>query len=206
MEEENALNRASVDQILGTPSFSRLLQSSILSAAEQPSDLKHELLSSIVSQRLLVEEESLLALCAPRAVDVVSQCSGHHLQVLGALFFFRRVAIRLDDESAAVVIFYENFSYYRDLATTSADAGHLASLGCLIPGRFLAGGLGVFLKLKFPTCTKPVNVEGHNDWERVVRVYTPIFDGSLTSVGQLIGVTVHEKNSGTVVNMRNWDA
>jgi len=203
LEEENELNRASVETVLATPAFSRLLQISTLSAAEQSNELKHEILATLVSQRMILEDEDLYSLCAPKAVEAIALCSGHHLQVLAALFYMQKIVFPGTDASFIEKLFLERLRPYIPLQTSKLDLEHLSSLGVLTPSSSEID-LGSLMTKKFPNALAGVWPQFDPVWQQVEKTYQPILSCSLTSVGMLIGATVHSQNIGIPLDMSEW--
>ena len=82
LEDSHAITQEKIEKIQEDPDFSAALQKALISSAQTENKEKHKILAELLSQRLTVETESLLALTTKMALDVVSFLTPNQLNIL----------------------------------------------------------------------------------------------------------------------------
>ena len=139
LEEDAQLNRALFDRALVEPDFGLLLQRALIGAAQTEDGTKREVLAELVSNRLTSESESLYAVAAQSAADVVTKCTPTQLKILAFAANFAKVKIIPEgrsfptEESFEAFCrerFEERFSQLVNLPVGRLDTQHLEALSC----------------------------------------------------------------------------
>lgn len=68
---------------LSNPDFSAVLHDSIIASARTSSKMKHNLLASVISDKLVQEPESRRSLAVNKAVEIIPYLSSNHLKIIG---------------------------------------------------------------------------------------------------------------------------
>jgi len=89
-EVENSVKKApgvknQIEEAVTDPDFSALLHDCMIASARTSSSEKHRVLARLVSERLVAEEESLIALSADLACKAIPRLSPKHLRILAVL-------------------------------------------------------------------------------------------------------------------------
>jgi hypothetical protein len=207
LEEEHTINRSIVDSVLEDPSYSLLLQKSILSAAEQSSDTKHELLSRIVSERIRHNGDDMYALCAPIAVEAIARCTRDHLKMLALLSYIFCLHHNGDyTEEVRAKIFLTKVAPFCDLTMKELDALHLQSIALLSYERMVSYRPDVFVDRKFDGEVKTWDsIPKYGDINPFLKTWNNVLiHCSPSSVGQLVGFTVFDQIHGKKSDLSSW--
>jgi hypothetical protein len=212
LEKAQAVPASIIGTALEHPSFSVLLQRAMVASAETDSSEKHKLLARLVADRLAVGSESTFALASKMACDAISQLTSRQLRVLGfqvALRYIRPTkypAFSSNDQ-------YFDFMYqflrprlapYQTLELTALDLVHLESLSCVHRRErpafqlqdVLSHGERAFDLWKFSATDTGKNVG---------RLWNMGMNGFyLTSVGQLVGISVSDLLVGETTAFVGW--
>ena len=192
LEECNAVTQEKIEKIQEDPDFSAALQKALISSAQTENKEKHQVLAEILSQRLTVESESLVALTSKMALDVVSFLTPHQLNILKLTSLIYSIGPQntLDPFSYETYLI-NTFTPYFDIKISSLDLMHLESLSCLkrnpMIGKDLRGILtnknfGTSLSFGFYETEEYKKLE--SIWQRKLEHI------ELTSVGTLIAISV----------------
>lgn len=126
---------------LQEPDFAATLESSVRSAARTNNPDKHALLADLVSTRLTTSADSVNALAASAAVEVIPRLASKHLDALGVLTLVDRIYPEDADKSEfSGLSAWDYLSWYeRHLSKHHLenpvgywDWVHLQSLGCTV--------------------------------------------------------------------------
>lgn len=140
LEEDAQLNRTLFDRALVEPDFGVLLQKALIGGAQTEDPTKLEVLAEIVTNRLTAEGESLYAVAAQTAAEMVVKCTPVQIKILAFAANFSKVRIfpeglRFPDNEAFVEYCREKFelrfSSLIDLPVSRLDINHLEALSCL---------------------------------------------------------------------------
>jgi hypothetical protein len=85
LEEAHPELKDQIDAALDDPAFSVLLQQALLTAAQTASGEKHDVLASLVANRLAGPQESLYAVASKLAVEAIDNLNERHLRLLGLI-------------------------------------------------------------------------------------------------------------------------
>ncbi len=207
LEEENSINRSVVDSVLEDPSYSILLQKSMLSAAEQSSSKKHELLSRIVSERIRHKEEDLYSLCAPLAVEAISRCTSDQMKMLAILTYMFNLSHPKDlPEPQRANIFYSVIRPLLDISPKQIDILHLESTSCLSFSGIQNYSAEKLIDPKFSSTEKTWEIlPKYGDRNSFEKIWSPHLNHCFpTSVGQLVGITALDELRGQRTDLSIW--
>ncbi|WP_191113093.1 LPO_1073/Vpar_1526 family protein [Acinetobacter lwoffii] len=199
LEESNTVTQEKIENIQEDPDFSAALQKALISSAQTENKEKHKLLAEILSQRLTVETESLLALTTKMALDVVSFLTPNQLNILAVVIsIFNLSPTQPLDSKNYDLWLNSNFKPYLHVTISNLDLMHLESLSCLkinpIIGRDLRDILTEknnnispspsFFEMKYGKSIKSL-------WDRKLETV------DVTSVGLLIGMNIYSLKNNT---------
>jgi hypothetical protein len=216
LEQQTGKYKQTLEDSLGDPGFSTLLQRAIISSAETSDKQKHEVLARLVSERLTKKSESPFALSSKLACDALSALNITQMKILGLLttvFTVRPTNLPLPGTSKELfnIIFQDwlikMLQVYVDLTFTEMDLLHLESLSCAKWDPIVSRD---FQKLFEYTKEKgfafdyeifsatPVGNKTVQLWETGLKRALP------TTIGQLIGIYVVDMLTGTTVSWDGW--
>lgn len=207
LEEEKSIDRAVVDSVLQDPSYSLLLQKSILSAAESSSGTKHDLLSRIVSERIRHQEEDFFSLCAPLAIEAIARCTKDHLKMLSLLAYMFNLSHKAGlPEPVRAKAFFDAVSPLVDIEVTELDVLHLESISCLSYSGIVTYAPHQFVDKKFGGDEKVWDaLPKYGDINPFLKVWNSMLLHCFpTSVGQLIGFTAFDQIRGHRTDLAAW--
>jgi len=210
-----------IDEQLKDPDFSATLRTAILSAARTSSETKHELLARAVAERAATESESVAALAIGQAVEVIPKLTGAQLDFLGltALVYAIRPPIdtsmsqdgRVERMEAYASWLHGVLAPYSEIEwPTAASMAHLIAVACCVhepgEGKDLSKVLSHF-EGKSPldhgfTRSNPFKrrlaVDPAGQWlTHHWRLDRHLARVTLTTVGLMIGVAVHDRKAGS---------
>jgi hypothetical protein len=140
LEEESEINKEIFGKAMEEPNFGVLLQKALIGSAQSENPDKHDILASLVSQRLKATSESLFTVASQMACDAITHCTYKQLQILGfqvsltsiqAGFISAPIHERTQFLELAKHWFTSRFKPYRELSIHQLDLAHLESLSCL---------------------------------------------------------------------------
>lgn len=205
LEQDQRIDRSIIDRALEEPSFGALLQSALISSAQTDSEVKHDLLSSIVSARLTAAPESLFSVASQMATSAIVHCSPQQLRFLGfcasTTLIWGGLPKAVQSKEDLVRIsqpwFELRFTPYVDLNVGHLDLIHLEAVSCL--SRNLIWTLVLDEEIGTRWSAGPhkltaddlnaysVGASIHRIWESAARVC------HITSIGHLIGILVSDQ-------------
>ncbi len=188
------------------PDFSVLLQKAIIGAAQTNDKNKHQLLASIIANRLISSSETMISLTSKIAVDVIPNLTPNQIKLLGLIseIYSVKPSEKLSPPQFASW-FSTRINPYADLKYTTLDLLHLESLSCLKNNQFLSRDLIEIMKNKNQ---EPFNVENinHDLWQKISKDFNEgLKSVDLTSVGQLIGVYATDLLTGSNTTFNGWE-
>jgi hypothetical protein len=80
--KDNPLTKAIVTAAFKDPAFSATFQEALYAASKTSNENKHKLLARVISERLISEEDSLVALVSPQAITAISNLSPNLIRYL----------------------------------------------------------------------------------------------------------------------------
>ncbi|MDY6857362.1 MAG: LPO_1073/Vpar_1526 family protein [Thermodesulfobacteriota bacterium] len=214
LEDSKQIPKEKIDTAQDHPDFSVLLQKALLTSAQTDNKDKHIILARLVSERLKSEPESILALGSKMACDAISYATVDQLMILGLAVNF--YGIRPNPFPPAGIQ-ENNFQAWLDSWLTVSlkpyqkikfriiDITHLESLSCLKVNAFIGRGLNdMYTKDKFKFDFE--QLKDSDLRESMKRIWN---DGlqkiDLTTVGQIIGVSVSDLLTNTTTTFDGWE-
>lgn len=214
LEDSRQIPKDKIESAQDHPDFSALLQKALLTSAQTDSKDKHIVLARLVSERLKSEPESILALGSKMACDAISYMTVNQMMILGLAVNF--YGIRPNPYPPSDVNednfqdwmdkwLIQRLKPYQNIEFRQIDITHLESLSCLKVNTFIGRELnGMFDKENFK-----YNFEKMHDQslkEAMKKIWKDGFQKiDLTSVGQIIGVSVSDLLTNTNTTFSGWD-
>lgn len=194
LEEQDSLQKETIENAQNRPDFSLLLQKALLSASETESKGKHQILADLVAKKLALPIEDTLSLAIPRACEAVAALTMNQLKVLGlqlaALYNGPEAPL---DEAAYHDWLVRSLTPFLDVKIDHLDLIHLEALSCIQQQSFILWDFstvrkelngGAFDWIRFKDC------EAGKKFEKLWGMRGGLTSVKLTSVGYLIGKTV----------------
>lgn len=215
LEDSHQITKEKIDSAQDHPDFSILLQKALITSSQTEDKDKHKILAKIVSERMKSNPETILSLSSKMACDAISFATNNQLMILGlAVNFF---GIRPNFYNQANIFTQEQFQEnvdnyliirlkpYQNIFIREIDIAHLESLSCLKNTSFFSRGYeGIFdhNNLKYDL-EKMKNIQLK---EFIKNIWSQGFANiELTTVGQIIGVSVSDLVSNTNTSMMGWE-
>jgi hypothetical protein len=201
---------------LSDPDFSAILQDALIASARTESEEKHILLARVVSERLRSEPESIVSLTSSVACDAIKCLTPKQIRFLGIITFTQNIRpinfpqSGMPDEE--VEKFYgewikKNFAVHMPQEPlTETDFNHLESLSCIKYEPIYTRNLITILsrlgekEIKWSSSEFSESEAGKQLLELWGKGMQHV---SLTTVGQLIGIYVHDELTKTTTVI-NW--
>ena len=214
LEESKQISQEKINSAQDHPDFSTLLQKALLTSAQTDNKDKHIILARLVSERLKTEPESILALGSKMACDAISYATVNQLMILGLAVNFYSVRPNpyppLGVNETNFQDWLDNWLItrlkpYQDITFRPIDITHLESLSCLKVNTFIGRGLNDMFKkdnLSYDfEKMKDVNLKTSMKkvWEDGLQKI------DLTTVGQIIGVSVSDLLTNTTTTFEGWE-
>jgi hypothetical protein len=214
IEESNQILGENINSAQDHPDFSALLQKALLTSAQTDSKEKHIILARLVSERLKSEPESILALASKMACDVISYLTVNQLMILGLsvnLYQIRPIPFPPKDIQER---FFQSFmdtwlttqlKIYQEITLRQIDLIHLESLSCLKVNNNIGRDMNVLFsdknfKFDFGIIEDVKLAEAiKKKWHRGLELI------DLTTVGQIIGVSVSDLLTKSQTVFDGWD-
>lgn len=214
LEESKQISQEKINSAQDHPDFSALLQKALLTSAQTDNKDKHVILARLVSERLKTEPESILALGSKMACDAISYATLNQLMILGLAVNFYGIR---PNQYPPLVVNETNFQAwldnwlitrlkpYQNITFREIDITHLESLSCLKVNTFIGRGLNEmfqkdnliydFEKMR----DVPLKDSMKKIWEQGIQKI------DLTTVGQIIGVSVSDLLTNTTTTFDGWE-
>jgi len=213
LEESRQVPKELIETAQDHPDFSILLQKALLTSAQTDNKDKHKILARLVSERLKSEPESILALSSKMACDALSYATVNQLMILGLavnLYGVRPSPFPpMGINSSNYQEWMDNWlitrlNPYRSIKFRELDIIHLESLSCLKVNAFMGRSLNEL----FQKDDLQYDFERMKDQqlrEKIKLVWKELQKIDLTTVGQIIGVTVTDMLTNTTTRFDGWD-
>lgn len=214
LEESKQISQEKINSAQDHPDFSALLQKALLTSAQTDNKDKHVILARLVSERLKTEPESILALGSKMACDAISYASANQLMILGLAVNFYDVRPNpyppLGVNETNFQEWLDNWLItrlkpYQNITFRPIDITHLESLSCLKVNTFIRRGLNDMFKKdnlsydfeKMKDVTLKTSMK--KVWDEGLQKI------GLTTVGQIIGVSVSDLLTNTTTTFDGWE-
>lgn len=214
LEESKQISQEKINSAQDHPDFSALLQKALLTSAQTDNKDKHVILARLVSERLKTEPESILALGSKMACDAISYATVNQLMILGLAVNFYGVRPNpyppLGVNETNFQEWLDNWLItrlkpYQNITFRPIDITHLESLSCLKVNTFIGRGLNDMFKkdnLSYDF-EKMKDVALKTSMKKVWEEGLQKID--LTTVGQIIGVSVSDLLTNTTTTFDGWE-
>lgn len=214
LEESTLISEERLNSVQDHPDFTALLQKALLTSAQTDSRDKHMILARLVSERLRTEPETLLALGSKMACDVISFTTINQLMLLGmAVNFYGIRSNSFLPEGVDETNFQEWYDSqliiklkpYQNIVLRKIDITHLEALSCLRSIAYVGRNINDLFKIG----SLKYNIEKMNDVSLRNAMITAWAGGlriiDLTTVGQIIGITVSDLLTKTTTPFDGWE-
>ncbi len=214
LEESRQISKERIESAQDHPDFSALLQKALLTSAQTENKDKHIIIARLVSERLKSEAESILALGSKMACDAISYATINQLMILGLavnLFNIRPnpyPPTGISETNFQIWLdmwLFARLKPYQNIICRPIDLTHLESISCLKSNSFIGRGLNEmftkdnltydFEKMSDVQLRDAIKIIWNNGLQAV----------DLTTVGQIIGVSVSDLLSNSSTTFDGWE-
>ena len=214
LEDSKQVSEDRINTAQDHPDFSALLQKALLTSAQTDNKDKHIILARLVSERLKSNPESILALGSKMACDVISYATVDQLMILGFAVNFYGIRPNPFPPSGIQENDFQmwldkwltaRLKPYQNIKLRAIDITHLESLSCLKVNTFIGRNLNeMFSKDVFKFDFEQLRDSDLREsmkktWEEGLQKI------DLTTVGQIIGVSVSDLLTNTNTTFNGWE-
>lgn len=214
LEESRQISNEKIESAQDHPDFSALLQKALLTSAQTDNKDKHIILARLVSERLKSEPESILALGSKMACDAISYATINQLMILGLAVNFYGIRPNPYPPFGINETNFQNWldmwlmarlKPYQNITFRPLDITHLESISCLKVNSFIGRGLNdMFKKDNFTYDFEMMrDIQLRDTMKRMWNDGLQAVD--LTTVGQIIGVSVSDLLTNTNTTFDGWE-
>lgn len=214
LEETKQISQERINSAQDHPDFSALLQKALLTSAQTDNKDKHIILARLVSERLKTEPESIVALGSKMACDAISYATVNQLMILGLAVNFYGIRPNPFPPIGVTEINFQDWldnwlilrlKPYENITFRNIDITHLESLSCLKVNSFMGRDLNEMFKTdnllydfeKMSDVSLKTSMKKY--WEEGLQKI------DLTTVGQIIGVSVSDLLTHTTTTFDGWE-
>ena len=218
-EQQDEETKQSIRETLADPDFSYLVRDALAGAARTSDLEKIGMLARLVSERLLIGGETVLALATRQAVETIPLLTVRQLRILGLVVTVERIRPQSappinTEEGRAFWIEWWRAALSESLplgsTPTLVDGEHLAATGCASYTPFMGRGTAadfVVHMMEPADQASPVvaQILEEPQGKLLVEAWAdPVPNLQLTTVGALIGTHVHDERAGQRTRF-DWD-
>lgn len=213
LEESNVISKEKIESAQDHPDFSALLQKALLTSAQTNSKDKHIVLARLVSERLKSEPESVLALGSKMACDAIAYITVNQMMILGLAVNFYGIRPSPNPPLGTTKENFQlklenwltpNLKHYEGLECKTIDITHLESLSCLKVNTFIGRDINDIYRVQ----EYSFDFDKLSDTKLKESIKKAWEDGlqkvDLTTVGQIIGVSVSDLLTNTTTTFQGW--
>ena len=206
LEDERRLKRHQLDDVASHPQFSALLQRSVLNAAETNERTKHDLLATLVANRMQSPPETTLALASQLASDAITRSTQRQLTLMALQAFIEGVRPKHQMKFSMFKVWLKvTLEPFEDFEFHEIDARHLVAIACATfdptSQRMLALMLAMKGQGKILTKINEILADTNlqMQWDH------GLAGVELTSVGLIVGALAFDHMTGRDLGPPKWD-
>jgi hypothetical protein len=214
LEDSKQISKDKIESAQDHPDFSATLQKALLTSAQTDSKDKHIILARLVSERLKSEPESILALGSKMACDAISYATVNQLLILGLAVNFYGIRPNPFPPHGVNETNFQNYMNrwltqrlkpYEKIEFRQIDIIHLESLSCLKVNTFIGRKLNDMFKkdMLVYDFEKMTDTQLRDKMKKIWNDGLQKID--LTTVGQIIGVSVSDLLTNTNTTFDGWE-
>lgn len=206
LEESNTVTQQKIEKIQEEPDFSVALQKALISSAQTENKEKHKVLAEMLSQRLTVESESLLALTTKKALDVVSFLTPNQLNILAAatVFYSIRSPFTLNAFHYETWI-NNNFEPFLNTEISEIGLMHLESFSCLTLNPMFGKDLNELFTRNNHGTSLSYGFYETEEYRKIYKLWDQKLEiVNLTTVGSLIGLNIYNLKSKNPIQLTSF--
>jgi len=206
LEKESRLKRQQLDEVARHPQFSALLQRSVLNAAETNEPTKHQLLATLVANRMQSPPETTLALASQLAADAITRSTHRQLRLMALQGFIEGVQPKYPMKLRMFKVWLRvHLEPFDDFEFDELDARHLVAIACATFDPTSQRMLALMLAMK-------------NEGNFIRQIEKILLDTNLqtqwnyglagvelTSVGLIVGALAYDQITGRDLGPPKWD-
>jgi hypothetical protein len=214
--KDNPFTNALVTAAFKDPAFAATFQEALYAASKTSSEEKHKLLARVISERLISNEESLVSLVSPQAINAIANLSPNLLRYLAlavTVYAIRPSGLRKESLSTEQLNTVSRDWWVKHLSPiiskvsplTQIELMHLVAMSCIGYESFIGRNLSGVLKEPFGEWETQKFIDETVEGQKLKAIWENSMQKlDLTSVGQMIGTIAHDEITGQRTSI-NWD-